>query len=59
MFEMSRLRVNQKTCRHCERGTLGRIRQSGNAERPADPHRTAENARRKIGQSRELTAAAT
>ncbi len=54
MFEMRRLRINQKSRRDREGRAFGGIRQPGNAERPADAHRPAENARGKIGQSGEL-----
>src|SRR5581483_11702552 len=58
VLEMRRLRIDQKTCRDREGCAFGRLRQSGNAERPADAHRTAENARRQIRQSGELAGAA-
>src|SRR5579872_7159501 len=54
MFEVGRLRVDQKAGRHGKSRALGRLRQPRYAERPADPHRPAENARREVRQPGEL-----
>src|SRR5579862_4774507 len=58
MFEMRGLRINKESCRDSEGRTLGGVRQSGNAKRPSDAYRPAENASGKIGQSGELARAA-
>ena len=57
MFEMRRLRINQKAGRDRESGPLGFIGQAGDAERPADPHRPSENASCEFGQAVELAGA--
>src|SRR5579862_257124 len=54
MFEMRRLRINQQSRRDSEGRALGGVRQSGNAERPSDAYRPAENASGKIRQSGKL-----
>ena len=58
MFEMRRLRIDQQSGRDGEGRPLGRFRQTGNSERPADADRTAEDARRKFRQAGELARAA-
>src|SRR5712691_13183294 len=54
MFEMRRLQVDQQTRHDGECRTLGFLGQPGNAERPADPNRTAENLRGEPRQPGEL-----
>src|ERR1700722_7393778 len=48
VFVVCCLRVDQEPRRSREGRPLGGLRQTGNAERPADPDRAAENARRKL-----------
>jgi hypothetical protein len=51
MLEMRHLRVDQEPGRHCERRPLRFSGQALDAERPAEPHRTAKNLRRKLEQT--------
>ncbi len=58
MLEMRGLRIYQQPGRYCEGRAFGRVRQPGDAERPPDAHRPAENAGGEFGQSGHLTGAA-
>ena len=52
MLKMRRLRIDQQSRRDGERRSLRFLGQPADAERPADPHRTAENARGELRQAR-------
>src|ERR1700712_3563418 len=43
VFKMSVLRIDEETRGHCERRALRLVGQPAKAERPANPHRAAEN----------------
>src|SRR5262245_15186292 len=58
MFEMCRLRINQQPRRNGECRSLRFVGQSGNAERPADPHRPAEHLRGKLRKAGQLARSA-
>ena len=54
MFKMSVLRIDQEPRGNRERRALGLIGQPAEAERTADPHRTAEDLGCKLDKSGEL-----
>src|ERR1700761_2940386 len=58
MFEMSVLRIDQQARRDRERRALGLVGQPAEAERAADPHRTAENLGGEFGKTGQLRSSA-
>src|SRR5207244_3283277 len=57
MLEMRRLRIDQQPRCDGECGSFRFLGQSGDAERPPDPHLTAENLRGQLRKSGELARA--
>jgi len=58
VFKMRRLGIHEQACRHREGRPLRGFGQPRKPQRPADTHRTLQDARREIGDAGELTAAA-